>query len=990
MTAPQASKGQRDKRAPYAVAQAQPVEFTFDGRKYTGDAGDTIASALYRAGVRVFSRSFKYHRPRGLMCVNGSCPNCLVNVNGTPNVRACITRVEPGTAVKSQNAWPSLEHDMMAINDRLDRLLPVGFYYKTFIRPRFMWPVYETVLRHAAGLGIIDPDPHRFQETYYDKQYHYADVTVVGGGPAGMSAALAAAGAGARVTLVELNPELGGHLGYQTYELPPAIGDLPFITHRPLFAQELARGLADMVYAHANIEVLTQATAFGWYESNMIGVAQGNRLIKLRTSQLVVATGRIEQPLVFHNNDLPGVFLGSGLQRLMNLYGVQPGQRALLVTANDSGWTVARDLLDHDVVVALIVDARPEIPESDAVAWVRAAGVAEMPSHTILAARGNRTLEGAVVIQVDRDGLAVPGTEVELACDIIGLSTGFAPNNALLYQSGCKLEYDSERENFVPSEFAPGVRGAGHAAATQGLAAILLEGWTVGLDAALHLEGLDDEAAQQQLVGWRQQLQALRAQHRSTLTARPLAGAPGEGKKKFVCFCEDVTEKDIKHAIGEGFDDIETLKRYSTISMGPCQGKMCSMNSIRLCARETNRTMADAGITTSRPPFTPVKLGVLAGRKLEPVRHSPIHQRHLASGAKMMDAGQWKRPEHYGHPDAEVRAVRERVGMIDVSTLGKIDVQGPDAVRLLERVYANQFANMAVGRIRYGVMCTEEGIVFDDGVVSRLDDDHYYLTTTTGGIHSVYEWLTWWLAGWRWRVHVTDVTSSFAAVNLAGPRARDTLARLTDLDLSTQAFPYMHVRQATVADVPARLLRIGFVGEMGYEIHFPAEYGEYLWDTLLEVGSEFGIAPFGVEAQRILRLEKKHIIIGQDTDALSDPFSTGIGMAVKLDKEDFLGKPSLERITQRGHREQLVGFEMRDASLLPAEGEQIVENGRLIGRITSARYSPTLGKSIGMGWVSQERAYEGAVIQIRTRGMLADATVVCRPFYDPGGERLRM
>lgn len=883
--------------------------------------------------------------------------------------------------VRSQNAWPSLENDAMAVTDKLGRFLPVGFYYKTFIRPRSMWPVYERVLRHAAGLGVVDPDPDRLRERYYDKQYRHTEVAVVGGGPAGMSAALSAAELGAQVTLIDENPTLGGHLRYQISQHG---------VRNTQSAYQLGRGLAEEVRAHDKIDSLVEATAFGWYEDNFIGVVQGERLIKLRTDQLLVATGRIEQPPVFRNNDLPGVFLGSGLQRLMNLYGVWPGRRALVVTSNDFGWVVAQDLLNNSVDVAMVVDARSEIPESETVHWVRGVGVATLPSYTIQAAKGTDTVEGAVVGRLDRVGNLVSGTDIELGCDLISLSTGFVANNALLYQSGCKLRYDPEIDDVVPLEFAPGVHGAGHAVATRGLEAILLEGQVAGLEAALSLEGIDDDDARDLLASRQRQLEEAKQQHRSASRVRPLDSVPVAGKRKFVCFCEDVTERDLVDAVAEGFDDIETLKRYSTISMGPCQGKMCSMNSIRLCARETGRTVADTGTTTSRPPCVPVKLGVLAGRKLEPVRHTPMHHRHLALGATMLDAGQWKRPEHYGDPIAEVRAVRQRVGIIDVSTLGKIDVHGPDAVQLLERVYTNRFAKLPIGRIRYGVMCTDEGIIFDDGVACRLDDDHYYLTTTSGGIDGVYQWLTRWLTEWHLQVHVENVTTSYAAVNVAGPHARDVLVNLTDLDLSTGAFSYMHVREAAVAGVPARLLRIGFVGEMGYEIHFPAEFGEYLWDALMEAGAGIGIQPFGVEAQRVLRLEKKHIIIGQDTDALSDPFGADMSWVVKLDKEDFLGKPSLVHLREDGVEEQLVGFEMLDPSVVPGEGEQIVENERPIGRVTSARYSPTLGKSIGMGWVPLDKAHEGAVLQVRTNGRVAYATVVSDPFYDPEGKRLRM
>lgn len=947
------------------------VTFTFDRQRYTAYAGDTIASALYRAGIRTFSRSFKYHRPRGLLCISGDCPNCLMNVDGAPNVRSCMTQVEAGMTVKSQNAWPSLNHDVMSITDKFSALLPVGFYYKTMIWPRSLWPAYEKVLRNAAGLGDIDIDPEQFEEPYYNKQYRHADVAVVGGGPAGLSAALEAVNLGARVLLIDENPNLGGHLRY-----------VPRTTHYVDVTKMIER-----VKAHTNIDILTSATAFGWYDENWIGVLQNNRLLKVRTKQLVVATGRIEQPLVFENNDLPGVMLGSGVQRLMYMYDITPARRALVVTTNDGGWEVARDLLRSGIDIAMIVDSRDSIPDIDATAAVRAAGVALLPRHSVQRAIGNGHVTGATVVQLNENNIPIAGSEIELQCDLISLSTGFVANNALLYQAGANIRHDPVTDDFVVEETPAAVRGAGHAVATQRLDAILLEGRTAGLAAAIDAN-LGGQEAKEQLQSWEQELTELKNQPPAQV--RSLSSVPASAKKKFVCFCEDVTEKDLKDAISEGFDDIETLKRYSTISMGPCQGKMCSANSIRLCARETNRTVAETGRTTSRPPFRPVKLGTLAGRKLSPVRYTPIHNCHLAHGATMMNAGQWKRPEHYGNPDDEVRAVRTQVGIIDVSTLGKLDIRGPDSVEFLERIYTNNLADLNVGRIRYGVMCTEEGIIFDDGVVCRLADDHFYLTTTSSGATSVYEWLTWWQTTWNMHVHITSLTTTYAAVNAAGPHARDVIAKLTDLDLSNDAFRYMHWRDATVANVPARLLRIGFVGEMGYEIHYPAEYGEYLWNALMDAGAEYGMHPFGIEAQRILRLEKKHIIVGHDTDALSDPYGAGISWAVALDKQQFLGKPSLRRRKESGTIEQLVGFEMGDTRIVPHEGDQIVEDDEIVGRVTSARYSQTLGTSIGMGWVPASSAHEGATVQIRTDGQVATATVVSEPFYDPQGGRLRV
>lgn len=984
----------QSKESLLSVDTTQKVTFTFDGKEYSGYKGDTLASALYRAGVRVFSRSFKYHRPRGLMCVSGACPNCLVNVNGTPNERACMTPLKEGLKVNSQNAWPSLDTDLMAVFDRLDAFLPVGFYYKTFIRPRAMWPLYETVLRHAAGLGEIDPSPQGREHSYYDKQYRHAEVTVVGGGPAGLSAALAAAGLGARVVLIDENPDLGGHLRYYRDEISPDISNYTaFVANGIADTIDFGHKLVRLVNAHENIELLLGATAFGWYEGNLLGVVQGDRLIKLRTAQLIVATGRIEQPLIFENNDLPGVFLGSGLQRLMRLYGIKPGNRALVVTDNDYGWRVAGDLLDTGVHVTALADTRPGRPETSVASQVSAAGVPLFSGYTIQKASGRSAVEGATLIRLSETGTPLPETQEALSCDLIAISTGFVANNALIYQSGGRIVHDPDRDVFMVASFTPGVLGAGHALGDEGLQALIVGGRAAGLEAALHIDRLNGSVKPEglaSLTSLKQQLERARITSRRQTSALQFTSIPSQSKKKFICYCEDATEVDLLDAMAEGFDDIETLKRYSTVSMGPCQGKMCSLNAIRVCAEHSGRSIAETGRTTSRPPFVPVKLGLLAGRKLEPARHTPMHHRHLALGAKMMNAGQWLRPEHYGDPRAEVIGVHQRVGLIDVSTLGKIELRGPDSLPFLERIYTARFADLQVGRLRYGLMCSEEGVIFDDGVVGRLAGDHFYVTTTTGGLSSVYEWMAWWLAAWDYQLELFNVTTDYAAVNLAGPQARETLQKLAGMDVSNRAFPYMHLREAQLAGIPARLMRIGFVGELGYEIHVPAQYGDYLWKSLMAAGAEFGIAPFGVEAQRVLRLEKGHLIVGQDTDALTDPFGAGLGWSVKLDKADFIGKAMLAFRRQRGLRDQLVKFEMLDPSIVPGEGEQIVEDRRFIGRVTSARYSPTLEKSIGMAWVPPSKAAPGTQLHVRVNGSTQDARVVVQPFFDPQGSRLRM
>jgi sarcosine oxidase subunit alpha len=442
----------------------------------------------------------------------------------------------------------------------------------------------------------------------------------------------------------------------------------------------------------------------------------------------------------------------------------------------------------------------------------------------------------------------------------------------------------------------------------------------------------------------------------------------------------------VQRAIGEGFDEMELLKRYTTASMGPCQGRMCLMPLAACCAQDTGRTLADTGTTTSRPPVQPVKLGVLGGPHHHPVKLTPMHHLHVKAGARQMDMGDWKRPHTYTSPEEEWSAVRERVGLIDVSTLGKLDLKGRDAGRILDKVYTHVFSSLKVGRARYGVICGDDGIILDDGTVSRLAEEHYYLTTTTGNTEFVERWIGWWLAGTGLCAHVTNVTSDFAAVNLAGPKARDVLKKLTSMDVSSGAFKYMSCAQAEVAGVPARLLRIGFVGETGWEIHYPACHGEYLWETLLEAGMEFGILPFGVEAQRILRLEKKHIIVGQDTDALSNPFESDMAWVVKPEKADFIGKPGLLEAQRRGLNNKLVGFV---TDRLVEEGSAIVVKGKPVGRVTSARLSPANQRCVGMAWVPQEISSEGSIIQIRNNGSTLAARVHLPPFYDPEGVRLK-
>jgi sarcosine oxidase subunit alpha len=558
----------------------------------------------------------------------------------------------------------------------------------------------------------------------------------------------------------------------------------------------------------------------------------------------------------------------------------------------------------------------------------------------------------------------------------------------LLYQANGEVVYDHEKAEFLPGSLPPGIFAAGRVTGAHATDLEVAEGMLAGRQAAAHL-GLGQPPTKDD---WAEAAAQKAAEARRT---SKLVSIPGQ-KKQFVCYCEDVTKKDLEHSIAEGYDSIELLKRYSTISMGPCQGKMCSTNTIHLCARATSKTIEETGATTARPPMRPVSLGVLAGQNMEPVQVTPVHDWHVAQGAKMMVAGLWLRPEHYGNPTAEVQAVRQRVALIDISTLGKMQLSGPGVPRLLERIYTNQWENLATGRVRYGLMCNDEGIILDDGVTARVGETSWYMTTTSSGATSIYEWIQWWLqSGWGDGVQLTNVTEVNAAFNLAGPESRAVLQPLTGADLSNEAFPYMHVREMPVAGVPCRIMRIGFTGELSYEIHCPAGYGHHLWETLLEAGKPSGIRPFGVEAQRVLRLEKGHIIVGQDTDALTNPIAASIGWAVKLNKPDFLGQRPLSRVEADGSRQLLVGFKMKDSQTVPDEGLQIVQagaNGQLdiIGWVTSCRFSPTLDEVIGLCWLLADLARQnGAPFFIRSNGRPVEATVHHGPFYDPSGKRLK-
>ena len=856
------------------VDRARRVSFTFERTRVDAFEGDTIGSALFAAGQRIFSRSFKYHRPRGLLCCSGHCPNCMMTVDGEPNVRVCVEPVRQGAHVRPQNVRGSLGYDLMAVTDKIGGpFTPVGFYYRTMIRPRRLWPLYERFLRSAAGLGAVDKHAKRTRR--FDTENRHVDTLVIGGGRAGMAAAREAQIRGEDVVLVDEGPEPVERSGFP---------------------------------------VLSPARAVGIYEGNLVPVDAGSVLYRFRAGRVVVATGTLEQPLLFPGNDLVGVMLPGGVRRLVELWSLKPGDRAVVLAADERALEVVKTLEAAGTEIAWVADLR-----------------VERPREIVARARRGRVRS-----------LSLDGESID--CDLVVMSGGRQPAYSLLAQAGARVEYDAARGIFVPTDLPEGIEAVGSVTGEVGDSAV---------------------------------------------PAASYNGAAGKGKC-FACICEDVTDKDVKRAIAEGFDSIELAKRYTTVTMGPCQGKLCHVPSIRLYARETESDEATIGTTTARPPWTPVSLGALAGRGHEPAKRTSMHHRHRDLGARMMWTGAWRRPHSYGDPNAEAKAVHESVGVIDVSTLGKLLLRGPDSATFLERLYPNRYGDLKVDRIRYGVLGTDGGRIMDDGTIARLDEDTFYVTTTSTGADTVIEWFEWWNAVWALDVEITNVTGALAAVNIAGPSARELMRRLTDLDVSNEALKYLDARRAVVAGVPALILRIGFVGELGYEVHFASPFGEHVLDAILAQGKDLGIRPFGLEPQRILRLEKQHILVGQDTDSESNALSANMPWIVKWDKGDFVGKWSLEQARARGVGEQLVGFEMADGiGAVPLEGGQVVIDGLPGGRITSSRWSPELGRVIGMAWVPPGLARDGAEFAIKMDGGFEKARVRLSPFFDPEGGRLR-
>jgi sarcosine oxidase subunit alpha len=955
------------------IDRSEAVPFSFEGQPVQGYRGDTVTSALAANGVRVLGRSFKYHRPRGILSAAGHDANALMQVQtlerSVPNVRADVVPIEPGWRVRAVNTRGGLAHDRLAVLNRLSPFLPVGFYYKAFHSKR-LFPRWERMFRRLSGLGTVDL---RAGRRATPKCYDFCDVLVIGAGPSGLAAALAAAGRGARVLLVDEKPVAGGS---GCYARAGATATL-----------EKTTALLAKVRADLRIRLLTGACAAGYYADHWVALVTGACVVKVRARSVIIAQGAYEQPAVFRGNDLPGVMLASGAQRLLYHYAVASARRVAVLTANTHGYAAALDALGNGIEVAAVLDFRAQ------------AGALSAEAAQELARRGIPVHSGVTPIEAvtRRGGGEVGGLRFEtgtgdsraqhhLALDGIWMSVGFAPANALLHQAGAGFSYVAALEQFLPMTLPPGVYACGKVNGVYGFDERLLDGRAAGDEAAARLGFGTDPAPRPRQTTAREC-----PNHSYPIFAHPRGG-------EFVDFDEDLTVKDLANACQEGFDSSELLKRFSTVGMGPSQGKHSNMNALRILCRIRGASPDALGTTTARPMFHPVPLSHLAGRGFTAERRTALDEEHAAQGAVWMPAGNWRRPEYYAVPGrsreeaiaAEVRAVRTRVGLIDVGTLGKIEVHGPQAAEFLERVYTARYANLGIGLTRYCLMLDESGVVVDDGVVGRLGPQSFYFTTTTGNSATLFREFGRLASWWGLPVGLVNLTGHYSAFNLAGPDSRALLAEHTTLDLSNEAFPYLGIREATILGAPCRIMRVGFVGELGYEIHLPAEYAPDVWRALRAAGARFQLQTFGVEAQRILRLEKGHIIVGQDTDGVTNALEIGVSWALRMEKPFFIGQRSLAVLGKQPRRQTLVGFRLPPpASLRPRESHLVLDSGQIAGRVTSSCFSPTLGCCIGLALVTPAVA---AARQLRIRidrGREIDAQIVAPPFYDREGERQR-
>ncbi len=991
------------------IDRSKKLSFNFDGKAMDAFVGDTIASAATANGQKIFGRSFKYHRPRGVIGMGSEEMNALMGVGvgarHEPNLRATQVEIHDGLTTVSQNRWPSLTFDIGAINNKFSRFLPGGFYYKTFMWPKSFWKhVYEPIIRKAAGLGRApegrDPD-------VYEQIHLHADVLVVGGGIAGLTAAKAAAATGVKVILADENPVLGG------------ISDLIAGSVNEICAGDHAVAIAAELMAAENVHVLTRSTVVGhWHHNHLMihervaehdpkALANGaprQRLWKIRAKQIIMATGALERPIAFANNDRPGIMLASAASALVERYGVAPGLNGVVFTNNDDAYLAALTLKKAGIGVR-IVDSRSR-PDGALIARAKEAGIDIDFGSVISAVEGTLGVT-AVKIAAYRRGQGRVITERKVTCDFVAMSGGWNPALHLWCHNGGKIKFDDALQGYRPDRHADPMIAIGAANGTMDLANTLAEAQAAGETAA--------KAANSKVKIAKSKAPVIVEPKRGALEAlwfAPATGNYNEGNKHFIDYQNDVTVADLELAQREGFESVEHTKRYTTFGMATDQGKTSNLNGLGVLAEATGKIIPEIGITTFRPPYTPFSFGsiagVLTGKLFLPIRRTPIFQWHTDKNATFEPIGQWRRAYTYtgiGETkhrsiNREILSVRNNVGLLDASTLGKIEIKGPDAAEFLDRMYTNMFSTLKIGKCRYGLMMNELGFLTDDGVTVRLADDHFLMHTTSGGADRIAAHLEEWLqTEWtHYKVFVTPVTEQWAQFAIAGPKARDVLQVLgVDFDLSNEAFPHMSFVEGKLGGYPVRVYRISFSGELSYEVATPSNMGRGLWDAIIKAGDAHGLEAYGTEALHVLRAEKGYIVVGDETDGTATPIDVGLDGLVSKKKADFLGKRSLEQSYLKGpNRKQLVGLLTENPEDVLPDGAYAVREVKdkppmeMIGQVTSSYHSPTLNRSIAMALIQNGRARMGETLDFPIEGKVLRAKIVDPVFYDKEGARLHV
>ena len=987
------------------VDRGKKISFTFDGKTVTGFQGDTVASAVLASGQRVFGRSFKYHRPRGLVGLGSEEMNALIGVGQgarhEPNLRATQIEIFNGMAAVSQNRWPSLNWDIGAINNEVSRFLPGGFYYKTFMWPQSFWKhVYEPFIRRAAGLGKApegrDPDT-------YEQIHVHCDVLVIGGGVAGLAAAEAAAANGAKVIIADENPHLGG------------LADISGGTIDGQSLPDWSAATGAKLYAAENVHVLNRTTVVGHWHHNFVMLfervadhdpallSQGvprHRLWKVRAHQVILATGSIERPIAFANNDRPGVMLASAARGMVERYGVAPGSNGVVFTNNDDAYQTAIVLKDAGVGVR-VVDSRGRA-EGALPNKAREMGIPVDAGSVISAV--NASWGGLNISDVKiasyRKGQGRVIKETKAEADFVAMSGGWNPALHLWCHNGGKIHFDDKLQAFRPKEHHDRIVAIGAANGTFGLSQILAEAVHAGSKLAgsgnVHPVPAAVQADERPL---------------EPIWFAPATGKYNEGNKHFIDFQNDVTAADLELAQREGYESVEHTKRYTTFGMATDQGKTSNINGLGVIAEASGKTIPEVGITTFRPPYTPFTFGSIAGVLTKdlflPIRRTAIYQWHVDHGAVFEPVGQWRRAYTYpkagetNHQsiDREILAVRNKVGLLDASTLGKIEIKGPGAAEFLDRMYTNMFSTLKIGKCRYGLMMNELGFLTDDGVTVRLGDDHFLMHTTSGGADRISAWLEEWLqTEWtHYKVFVTNVTENWSQFAIAGPKAREVLQKLDpSFDISHEALPHMSFVEGRLGAYPVRVYRISFSGELSYEVATPSNYGLGLWKDIVAAGAEFGLEPYGTEALHVLRAEKGYIVVGDETDGTTTPIDVGLDGLVSRKKADFLGKRSLEQAYLKApNRKQLVGLLTEDPNDVLPDGAYAVRHVKdkppmeMIGQVTSSYKSPTLGRSIAMALIENGRNRMGETISFPLPGgKVVRAKITDTVFYDKEGAKL--